>query len=141
MFAGGDLTWNVEAKLVCPVNLVGKVDVYQVTHHGLDVSNNPVVVKSLAPTVAVFGNGPRKGAEPGSWETIKSTDSIQGIFFVHKSLSPKGPNAPDEFFANLKTGDEDQGNFIKLSTDPAANTYTASIPANGHEWHFQTTTK
>ena len=141
MFAGGDLTWNVEAKLVCPVNLVGKVDVYQVTHHGLDVSNNPAVVKSLAPSVAVFGNGPRKGGEPATWETVKSTDSIQGIYFIHKSLSPKGPTAPDEFFANLKTGDEDQGNYIQLSTDPAAKTYTVSIPANGHHQTFQTSAK
>jgi beta-lactamase superfamily II metal-dependent hydrolase len=141
LFVGGDLTWNVEAKLVCPINLVGKVDVYQVTHHGLDQSNNPVIIKSLSPTVAVFSNGPRKGAEPGTWETVKSAESIQGIYFIHKSLSPKGPTAPDEFFANLKTGQDDEGNCIKLSTDPMAKAYTAGIPANGHERTFQTTPK
>src|SRR5206468_338493 len=85
MYLGGDLTWNVEAKLVCPINLIGKVDVYQVTHHGLDQSNNPAVVKSLAPTVAIFSNGPRKGAEAGTWQTIKAQETIQGIYLTHKS--------------------------------------------------------
>ena len=141
MFAAGDLTWNMETKLVCPINLVGKIDVYQVTHHGLDQSNNPVVVKSLTPTVAIFGNGPKKGAEPATWETIKSSDSIQGIYLIHKSDSPRGPNIPDEFIANINSGAEDQGNFISLSTDPAGKSYTVAIPANKHERTFQTTAK
>lgn len=141
MFLGGDLTWNVEAHLVCPVNLVGKVDVYQVTHHGLDQSNNPVVVRSLAPTVAVFSNGPRKGAEPGTWQTIKSTDSILGIYLTHKSLAAKGPNIPEEFIANPQTAGEDPGNFITLAVEATAKSYAVSIPANGHHATFHTTAK
>ncbi|MEK6261078.1 MAG: MBL fold metallo-hydrolase, partial [Planctomycetota bacterium] len=63
----GDLTWNTEAKLMTPNNPVGQVDLFMVTHHGLNVSNNPVMVLALDPRVAVSCNGPTKGGAP---ETI-----------------------------------------------------------------------
>jgi beta-lactamase superfamily II metal-dependent hydrolase len=136
-FDGGDLTWNIEEKLVCPANLVGKVDVYQSTHHGLDQSNNDVLVKSLEPIVAVFNNGSTKGCEPMSFAVLKELPSVKAIYQVHKNLRPDGVknNAPDEFIAN--TEKECKGNHIKLSVAPDGKSYTVSVPSTKHEQAYQ----
>jgi hypothetical protein len=137
-FDGGDLTWNIEEKLVCPVNLVGRVDVYQSTHHGLDLSNNNVLVKSLEPIVAVFNNGSTKGCEPMAFNTLKETPSVKAIYQMHKNLRPDGEknNSPDEFIANYEK--ECKGNHIKLSVAADGKSYTVSVPATGHERTYET---
>lgn len=137
-YDAGDLTWNQEARLVCPKNLIGKVDVYQVTHHGLDSSNNPLVLRSLEPRVAVMNNGVTKGCLPEVFGNLKDTKSLEGIYQVHKNLRPDGAtsNAADEYIANKEK--ECQGNYIKLSVAADARSYTVTIPANGHSRTYQT---
>ncbi|HWF17667.1 MAG TPA: hypothetical protein VG754_00275, partial [Verrucomicrobiae bacterium] len=136
-FDGGDLTWNMEERLVCPVNLVGTVDVYQVDHHGTDLSNNPLLVQSLSPTVSVMDNGADKGGNPNSLATMKAISSIQARYQLHKSFF-KGAmeNTDDEYIANLER--KCAGNCIKLSVASDGKTYTITIPATGHKRTFQT---
>jgi competence protein ComEC len=137
-YDAGDLTWNQETRLVCPKNLVGQVDVYQVTHHGLDSSNNPLVLRSLQPRVAVMNNGVTKGCLPEVFANLQETKSIEAVYQVHKNLRPDGAtsNAPDEFIANKEK--ECQGNHIALSVAPDGKSYQVSIPASGHSRTYHT---
>lgn len=85
-FVGGDLMWKTEAGLVCPVDRDGVVDAHQVNHHGLDMSNNPILIQSLSPTVSVMRNGTRKGCGAASFATLNTTSSIQAMYQIHINL-------------------------------------------------------
>jgi len=129
-FAGGDITWNVEHHLAAPKNIIGKVDLYQVTHHGMDLSNNPVLLRAITPTVCVAMNGPRKGIQPNTFRVLRQLPSVQAIYQIHynKQYGSEG-NAPPEFIANRQ--DPNKGNWIKVSVNPEAGKYTVSVGANG----------
>jgi len=127
-FDGGDLTWNVENKLVCPRDLVGAVDVYQVDHHGFDISNNPALVKVLNPRVAIINNGARKAGEPKTFAMLKALPAMQGIYQLHRNvLTTENDNPPADYIANEQ--ETCNGEFIKLSVDQTARSFTVSIPA------------
>lgn len=143
LFDGGDLTWNLEEKLVSPRNRVGRVDVYQTNHHGLAVSNNPLLVRSLEPTVVVMNNGPQKGGEAGSFAAIRSARSVKALYQVHRSFKSEPDNAPREFIANEgnRVGAEAAqcpAHRIQLTVTPDGRNYTVAVPSTGHAASYAT---
>jgi beta-lactamase superfamily II metal-dependent hydrolase len=108
----GDLTWNKEQELMCPDNLVGPIDVYLTTHHGLAQSGAPVIVHALAPRVAIMNNGPKKGGEREAMQTVRSSPGLKDFWQLHVSLNAPDANMPPAMIANL---DESTAHYIKLS--------------------------
>jgi competence protein ComEC len=98
----GDLLWNNEFDLVCPRNMIGTVDLYLVTHHGLDRSGSPELVHSVRPRVAVMQNGTRKGGPPSTFQILRSSPGLEDIWTMHWAYaSGIEHNAPGVFIANV----------------------------------------
>jgi competence protein ComEC len=111
----GDLTWNKEHGLVCPNNLLGTVDVYLTTHHGLDQSGAGVLVHAIRPRVAIMNNGAKKGGTPPAWQIVHDTPGLQDIWQLHRAVDAGADhNAPEPFIANLE---ETTAFGIKLSAE------------------------
>jgi competence protein ComEC len=126
----GDLTWNLEHKLVCPQNLVGTVDLYQATHHGLEISNNPALLAAVQPTVVVINNGPKKGGTPAAFKWFRAQPSVKDIFALHRNVAT-GPadNAAPELTAN--DDEKCEGAGILVTVEPGGKRYTVAVPSKG----------
>jgi len=135
----GDLTWNVEAKLVTPNNPVGLVDLFMVTHHGLNVSNNPTLVRAVDPRVAVTCNGPVKGGNLETQETLRKVKSLKASFQLHQNVKLKpDQQTPAEFIANTDETANCKGVYIKASVAPDGKSYTIQIGDKGKVHTFDT---
>lgn len=135
----GDLTWNVEAKLVTPSNPVGPVDLFMVTHHGLNVSNNPTLVLAIDPRVAVTCNGPVKGGNRETQETLRKVRSLQASFQLHRNTELKPEQqTPSEFIANSEDSAACKGAYIKASVAPDGKSYTVQIGDKGKVYKYET---
>jgi beta-lactamase superfamily II metal-dependent hydrolase len=135
----GDLTWNKELGLVCPNNLIGTVDVYLTTHHGLAQSGSPQMVNAIHPRVAVMNNGAKKGGEPSAWQIIKDSPGLEDIWQLHYSIAGGADhNARDSYIANVDEICE--GKSLKLTAQAdgsftiynSRNKFEHSYPAKAH---------
>ena len=113
----GDLTWGKERGLMCPVDKLGKVDVYIVSHHGLDRSGSPAFADAIAPRVAIEDNGPRKGGAPLTYDTIEGTSRLKDMWQLHTAEVPNAKNVAESRIANLPAtpASPDAANYIKLT--------------------------
>jgi competence protein ComEC len=111
----GDLTWAKERGLVCPVNKLGRFDVYIVSHHGLDRSSSPALVDAIAPRVAIMDNGGHKGAAPTTYNTLTSSPRLEALWQLHTAEENDAQhNTAEARIANL-AGQPDAGNWLELT--------------------------
>ena len=116
----GDLTSDKEMLLMCPVNKIGAIDIYIVSHHGSTTSNSPLFLNGIAPRVAIMDNGATKGGEPSSWDAVRKSPRLEDLWQLHFSNEGGGAhNAAATFIANLSG--PDAGNYLKLSAWPDGN--------------------
>jgi competence protein ComEC len=128
----GDLTWNVEAKLVTPNNPLGKLDMFMLTHHGLPVSNNPALVLAIDPVVCVMCNGPTKGGHEQTQGTLREVKSLKALYQLHRNVKlADDQQTPRDFIANHLGTEECKGEWVKASVAADGKSYTVQIGPDG----------
>jgi competence protein ComEC len=101
----GDLTWDMEMRLACPVNKLGTVTLFQATHHGFtnDFSGAPAHVLALKPQVVVVNNDANKGWHNSAWETVAKIQGLEDVWQMHQAIGPnRDHNVKPEQIANLE---------------------------------------
>ncbi len=143
-----DLDWEKEMELVCPVNKLGTVTLYQTDRHGsFDDAGAPAFLGAIKPQVVVVNNGPRKGMgqvdnnvksthsapyEKNAYLRLAKTPGVEGIWQVHLSLLDKDPshNTSEDMIANLEETADCKGNGIKVSVGKDGK-FTVTNARNG----------
>jgi len=115
----GDLTWDKEMELMCPVNKLGHIDALIVSHHGWYQSSSPALVDAITPEIAIMDNGETKGGSTPTLVTFSKTPGLKQLWQVHYSdEGGQAHNVPAKYIANLKgpSGNaDDAGKGLKLT--------------------------
>ena len=110
----GDLTGAKEVALMCPNNPIGAVDLFLVSHHGMDWSNSQSLVDAIHPRVAIMNNGARKAGMPAAWQIVHDSPGLEDLYMVHTAEgSDEAHNSPEELIANPK-GYSPDGAYFKV---------------------------
>ena len=109
----GDLTKAKEIALVCPSNPIGQVDLYLVTHHGMNLSSARAIVDAIHPRVAIMNNGAHKAGSPQAWQTVHDSPGLTDLWMLHTAEgSDAAHNSAAPLIANLQGGSD--GAYFKV---------------------------
>jgi hypothetical protein len=124
-----DLEAHLSHDLACPINLIGKVSVYNVNVHGQFKGIAPELVGALQATVIIQANGARKGADAKTWPVLRSAPGMKDVWQLHFSLNAgKDANPPEDFLANLEGNDGFK--WIRVSAEKSG-AFTVTNTRNG----------
>jgi competence protein ComEC len=117
----GDLTWDKEMELMCPVNKLGHVDLLIVSHHGWYQSSSPALVDAITPRVAIMDNGAKKGGSIPTLDTLHNDPGLVALWQLHYS-EEGGPahNSPGKYIANLHMAAKDcsdEAHYLRVSVE------------------------
>lgn len=134
----GDLTRNMEFKLMCPNTRLPTVPLFLGLHHGQGSSNSPVIVHALQPRVGIMNNGTRKGGEPYAVRSLMTSPGFEDLWQIHFSqLSGQEYTQPGMFIANLVDQQPDAMPIQPIAA-PAPGPNAPPAPAhNGKAYWFK----
>lgn len=125
----GDLTWDAERDLVCPRDLIGKIDLYLVTHHGRNTSNNPILLRTVEPIVTVMNNGPTKAGDLETVRALRQIPSIQAAYQLHRNQKTGDEGNTDPSL--IVNDDPKGGRFLHVSVSPDGSTFKVRMDVDG----------
>ena len=148
-----DLDWQKEMELVCPLNKLGLITLYQTSRHGaFDGAGAPALLGAIRPQVVVVNNGPRKGLgqldnsvksatppgkktaayERNGYARLAKMQGVEGIWQGHLSLLDKEPghNTSEDMIANFEETADCKGHWIKAIVEPSGR-FTVINGRNG----------
>jgi beta-lactamase superfamily II metal-dependent hydrolase len=111
----GDLNGPPLFDLVCPRDLIGRVDLFLAPHHGGSGAAEPATLAALQPRAIIVNNAPRKGGRAGM---LKMLSEAKGVDTWQLHLSPEGGehNSPPQRTANVDSS-TGYGFKVRASSD------------------------
>ena len=140
----GDLTWNKSRELFCPNNLIGSVDVYETTHHGMSIERETNEVRwgrsccseaevfGLHPRVAILNSGEKfhKQGTPRALQVVSRSPGLESFWQMHYVVAAgKENNVREQYIANMSEANC-EGHWIKLSAE-GSGAFTVTNTRNG----------
>ena len=122
----GDLTADKERELMCPINRLGKIDIYIASHHGFNQSGSKVLVHAITPQVAIVDNGAKKGGSPSALDIIKSSPGLAEMWQLDFSdEAGAAHNTAEELIANIPG--PDAAHYLKLTASSEAGSQSFNV--------------
>ncbi len=130
-----DLEAQPSRDLVCPENLIGTVDVYNVNVHAQIKGVAPELVRAIHARAMLIANGAAKGGDRESFPILRAAAGLEDIWQAHFTTAG-GPqaNAPEDFIANPDPNRH--GNWIEVSAG-ADGSFTISNSRNGFHKKYE----